>query len=237
LEEHQPQQRNDNFKARNYPENQKFGEKSPRKPENLVKGHAQFDETTMFALVYFPTLRNHSVLGLGELSSAVAEGDQVYLNVPGAGAGTGSVSPGAGGGGHFAQNHSRLPIQVLEIGTRHELHALRRAHQTVNNSSAANAATKARVVFLHQIPKFSVYFLPLPHRFWLISQLMGKQQQLVSPLVNAAPNALTQQRIHPRNTATPNPILPRPRAQAQLPTTLPPPPPRQPQPKRRTTYS
>ncbi|VDK39021.1 unnamed protein product [Anisakis simplex] len=87
------------------------------------------------------------------------------------------------------------------------MHALRRAHQTVNNS-AANAAAKARVVFfLHQIPKFSVYFLPPPHRFWLLPQLMGKQQ-LVSPLVNAVPNVLTQQRIHPRNMARPSPTLP-----------------------------
>ncbi|VDM48559.1 unnamed protein product [Toxocara canis] len=78
----------------------------------------------MFALVYFPTLRNHAVVDLRELSTANAEGDQVFLDL---------------GGGQ------RMPIDVIGIGAKNDMLQLKRTHLINRSPASSGPAKRARM--------------------------------------------------------------------------------------------
>lgn len=61
----------------------------------------------MFALVYFPTLRNHAVVDLRELLTAGTEGDHVFLDL---------------GGGQ------RILIEVVDVGAKEDMRQLKNNH-------------------------------------------------------------------------------------------------------------
>uniref|UniRef100_A0A914ZWJ0 Uncharacterized protein n=1 Tax=Parascaris univalens TaxID=6257 RepID=A0A914ZWJ0_PARUN len=78
----------------------------------------------MFALVYFPTLRNHAVVDLRELLAAGTEGDHVFLDL---------------GGGQ------RILIEVIDVGAKEDMRQLKNDHLNSRGWVDRQPAKRARL--------------------------------------------------------------------------------------------